>query len=305
MNGPAATSTSGPGTTGGPGAAIRTVVGTVAAGAIAIGLLGVVTGAAFGRALMGLAVGLAVGLVATMAAVMWAVMRVSPTLLKATAARPAEPGDHARLVNLVEGLAVTVGLDPPSTWVMPDSALNAFCVGLGTRHPGRLRATQSHLVVTAGLLEQLNRVELEGVIGRQLGLIRSGATAGATLQTALRFGRTAALRFRGTVARRKAEGEAGRAAAWAAEVDADLGGVAITRYPPGLAAALEKMAADFGPVRAPAWSAPLWVAPVSVPPSPGLAPRRSTASRDGEIPSVTPPPTPSSIQERIQILKEL
>lgn len=148
----------------------------------------------------------------------------------------------ARLANLVESVAVAVGVPEPALRVVDDPAPNALVTGQDAR-----RAT---LVVTSGLLDGLDRLALEAVVAQQLSIIRADAVhrrdvAVAVLGTAGRLvpplGRLAA-----------------RAAA--ADVAADVAAVAVTRYPPGLLSALEAVTA--GPeVGGSAVLGPLWFAP--------------------------------------------
>ena len=65
-----------------------------------------------------------------------------------------------RLHNLVEGLAIAAGTPTPKVWIVPESAPNAFATGRDPEH--------SHVAVTQGLLDTMNRVELEGVIGHEM-----------------------------------------------------------------------------------------------------------------------------------------
>lgn len=127
----------------------------------------------------------------------------------------ANPVAHARLVNLVEGLCVGAGLAVPRVLVVPDTALNAVAVGRDPR-----RAT---LAVTSALVEQLSVIELEGVVAEELVRIKRRDTLPGTIATGT-----------GAIGRRLAQAADG-------DEDADLGAVALTRYPPGLASALEKM----------------------------------------------------------------
>jgi len=61
---------------------------------------------------------------------------------------------------MVEGLSIAAGIPKPKVYVIPERALNAFATGRSPEH--------SSVAVTEGLLEAMNRVELEGVIGHEL-----------------------------------------------------------------------------------------------------------------------------------------
>lgn len=159
--------------------------------------------------------------------------------------RPADPVVDARLHNLVDGLCGGAGVPKPDLVVLDDPAPNALAFGSDPRH--------ATLGVTSGLLALLGRVELEGVLARELATIKQHETAPATVAVAL-------LRVFGGI---------GPVAAWIRRtalatpaVAADAQGVALTRYPPGLASALEKLRADGAAVRAgSAATAHLWVEP--------------------------------------------
>ena len=81
-------------------------------------------------------------------------------VLKMSKARPATMAEHARLVNIVEGLSIAGGIPVPRVYVVEDAAPNAFATG---RNP-----ENAAIAVTTGLLEKMNRVELEGVIAHEM-----------------------------------------------------------------------------------------------------------------------------------------
>jgi heat shock protein HtpX len=65
-----------------------------------------------------------------------------------------------RYHNLVEGLCIASGLPKPRLYVVDDDAPNAFATGRNPKHAA--------IAVTTGLLEKMNRVELEGVLAHEL-----------------------------------------------------------------------------------------------------------------------------------------
>ncbi len=67
---------------------------------------------------------------------------------------------HPDLFNIVENLSITAGLPMPKVYVIPDPAPNAFATGRNKDHAA--------VAVTSGLMERLNRTELEGVIAHEL-----------------------------------------------------------------------------------------------------------------------------------------
>ena len=74
-------------------------------------------------------------------------------------------GRLQRLHNLVEGLCIGAGIPKPRLYVIDDESPNAFSTGRNPQH--------SAVAVTSGLLEKMNRVELEGVLAHELSHIRN------------------------------------------------------------------------------------------------------------------------------------
>lgn len=213
-------------------------------------------------------VGLAVGVVLAAAWAWYAVRAGAGAARKALGGRVADPIVDARLHNLVDGLGGGAGVPRPELIVLDDPAPNALTYGTDPRH--------ATLAVTSGLLARLSRVELEGVLARELATIKHHETRPATVAVAL----LAVLRPVGPVA-----SWIRRTAAATPAVDVDAQGVALTRYPPGLAAALDKLRADGAAVRAgsPA-TAHLWLEPPA---------------------EVTDPVLHPPLEERIAALREL
>ncbi|HVM24160.1 MAG TPA: M48 family metalloprotease, partial [Candidatus Limnocylindrales bacterium] len=132
----------------------------VAAVVLVLGLLGGVIGYATGFGWFGVA--LAVIVAAVMSAGSWF---AGDALVMATSgAREidrAQPADRYRqLVNVVEEMRLAGGLPPPRIWVIEDSAPNAFATGRDAKH--------ASVAVTTGLLEKLDREQLQGVIGHEM-----------------------------------------------------------------------------------------------------------------------------------------
>ena len=97
--------------------------------------------------------------------------------LRVSRAVPADPEEYRRLHNLVEGLCIAGGLPKPGVYVVDDPAPNAFATGRDPKHAA--------IAVTTGLLEKLNRVELEGVIAHELSHIRNYDILVSTLAVTL------------------------------------------------------------------------------------------------------------------------
>lgn len=81
-------------------------------------------------------------------------------VLSMSGAKPISKDSHRELWNVVENLAITAGLPMPKLYVIADPAPNAFATGRDKEH--------SAIAVTSGLLSMLDRVELEGVIAHEL-----------------------------------------------------------------------------------------------------------------------------------------
>lgn len=235
-------------------------------------------------------------------------------------ARPADPATYPRLHNLVEGLCIAAGLPKPRVYVIEDDAPNAFATGRDPRHAA--------IAVTTGLMAKLNRIELEGVLAHELSHVKNYdilvSTLAVTMVGVVAVLTDFSLRFMWWGGPRhrddKSPGGAGAAAALAAlgfvllllapvvarlmqatisrrrEALADVSGVALTRYPPGLISALEKLRDDTTVVHSSSRAtAHLWVeSPLARTPEEG---RLSWFNRLFD----THPP----LEERIQALKEL
>ncbi len=102
------------------------------------------------------------------------------SLIKATGAREIispETDQERQLVNVVDEMAVASGSKRPRIWIVSDNAPNAFATGV---HAG-----DAHLAVTQGLLDTLNREELQAVVGHEMGHIANLDVRLMTLLTAL------------------------------------------------------------------------------------------------------------------------
>jgi len=188
--------------------------------------------------------------------------------LAASRAKPADGIEYRRYHNLVEGLCIAAGLPKPRLYVVDDPAPNAFATGRNPEH--------SAIAVTTGLLQTMNRVELEGVLAHELSHIKNYdilvQTVAVVAVGAITLLSDIGLRFMfwGGMRRDRRDnndsGPLGILIAIAAlallilapfaamlmqfslsrdrELLADARGVSLTRYPPGLASALRKLQAD-------------------------------------------------------------
>ncbi len=168
----------------------------------------------------GVLVAVVVGCVAAVAA--W--WKSDAVALSVSHARPTNPQSQPRLHNLVEGLCIAAGLPKPGVYVVEDPAPNAFATGRSPAH--------ASVVVTTGLLDTLSRIELEGLLAHELSHVKSYDILPSTLAVTVLWPVTAVSSrpMRISVSPHR-------------EVRADFSAVTLTRYPPGLIAALEKLGA--------------------------------------------------------------
>jgi heat shock protein HtpX len=196
-------------------------------------------------------------------------------VLAISKARPVTKEEYPYLYNVVEGLAIAAGLPTPRCYVIDDTAPNAFATG---RNPQK-----AVICVTTGLLTKLNRVELEGVVAHEMSHIKNYDVRLQTVVVVM-AGVVALLSdwmlrsfFWGGGRRRGGRDRGGSGGAGAIlivvglvlallspliatiiqlavsrkrEFLADASGAMLTRYPPGLASALRKIAADTEPLEA-------------------------------------------------------
>ena len=80
-------------------------------------------------------------------------------------AREIQKSDNPRLYRIVENLSITEGLPTPKVHIIDDNALNAFATGRDPKH--------AHVAITTGLLAALDDNELEGVMAHELGHIKN------------------------------------------------------------------------------------------------------------------------------------
>lgn len=167
---------------------------------------------------------------------LWIVWRPADARLRAAiGGRPADPHTDARLLNLVEGLCTATGLKVPTVRVIEAPGLNALAAGRS--------ASSATLAVTTGLISGLSRIELEGVLAEEVVAIRRERMVPATIAASLPPVLSRVIPVRG-----------------GPELDNDRAAVTLTRYPPGLIGALEKMAERGTTVPAPPSLEALWMA---------------------------------------------
>lgn len=181
--------------------------------------------------------------------------------LLSTGAREAKRSDYLELHRIVENLSITAGFQKPKIYVIADAAPNAFATGRNPMH--------ASLAVTEGLLKKMNKVELEGVVSHELSHIGNYDILLMSIVVVL-VGVIAliadfALRMSFFRDNRDSNGGSGwimivALVLWVVapisavliqlaisrrrEYLADASGALLTRYPEGLAGALEKLEKD-------------------------------------------------------------
>jgi heat shock protein HtpX len=183
-------------------------------------------------------------------------------VLSSTGAVPAEGPQYTYLNDTVEGLAIAAGIPKPAVYVVPSDEINAFATGKDPEH--------ASVAVTTGLMRTLDRQEMEGVIAHEMSHVRNRDVQFMTLVAVL-VGLVGILshmilrsyRFGGGRRRDKDRGNLGLiivavgfvlaifapiltrlvqlAVSRRREYMADASGAELTRYPDGLADALEKI----------------------------------------------------------------
>jgi len=189
-------------------------------------------------------------------------------VLSATGAVPAEGREYVYLRDTVEGLSIAAGIPAPKPYVIRSDEMNAFATGRDSKH--------ASVAVTTGLIQGLNRQELEGVVGHEISHVRNRDIQFMTLVAVLvglaailshiilrtfRYG--GMMRGRGDRRERRGGGievvilvvgfilaifapiltrVVQFAVSRRREFLADASGAELTRFPEGLASALEKIA---------------------------------------------------------------
>lgn len=226
--------------------------------------VGLLLGYLFGTGVTGLVIALVVATVLSIGSFLYG----DRLVLASTRAREVTAEEQPRLHNLVEGLAIAAGVPKPRIYVVPERAPNAFATGRDPEH--------ASIAVTEGLLATMNRVELEGVIGHEIAHVLDRdmllGTIVATLVGAVVLMAEFLMRswwWGGLGGRRGNDNSGGpatlvlfavgfalmviaplagevikRAVSRNREFLADAQGAMLTRYPPGLADALRKIAAS-------------------------------------------------------------
>ena len=255
------------------------------------------------------------------ALIIWGIMNLvaifqgDSILLSVSKAKKIKKEDHPRLYNIVEEMRIASGLEKvPDIYIIDDRALNAFATGRDANH--------ASVAITSGLLQKLNRDELQGVIGHEIAHIKNrdvllmvmcGILLGSIVM--LSWFASRALIFGGAPRSRTSSSSSGGggiliivaivlmiiapvaaqliyfAISRRREYLADASSALYTRYPEGLASALEKIAASTDELR----SANKATAPMFI-----INPFRKRGMAASNFTSTHPP-----IAERIRILRSM
>lgn len=256
------------------------------------------------------------------ALIVWAIMTLvaffqgDSILLGVAQARKIGPDDHPRLYNIVEEMKIASGLHTmPDVYIIDDPALNAFATGRNS--------SKASIAVTSGLLQKLNRDELQGVVAHELShvnnrdvLLMSVCAVMLGSIVLLSYYASRFMLFGGmSRSRRSSSGGGGAqiivlvvalllmilapiaaqliyfAVSRRREYLADACSAQYTRYPEGLASALEKLASSTEQLK----SANKATAPMYI-----VNPFKSKGLAASSLTSTHP-----SIEERIRILRAM
>ncbi|MBU0980544.1 MAG: M48 family metallopeptidase [Nanoarchaeota archaeon] len=233
---------------------------------VLIGLLGAVIGLVYNNLYLGLAIALVFSLIYSMIGF----FSGGSMILSLSGAKPVTKKEYPHLYHTLEGLAIAADIPTPKGYVIEDSALNAFATGRDPKH--------ASVTVTTGLLKVMDRQELEGVIAHELSHVKNYDIRFMML-TAVLIGIVTLLSdfllrsFLWGGGRRRSSKSSGNlglilivaglllailtpiigqlvklAISRKREYMADANGAILTRYPPGLASALAKIAKDPDPL---------------------------------------------------------
>jgi heat shock protein HtpX len=292
---------------------IRSVVLTISMGVLLI-LIGYFLGLAFDNAVVGLVIAILVWVILSLVGY----FQGDSILLTMSRAKKITRDDHPRLYNVVEEMKIASGLEKmPDIYIIDDPALNAFATG---RDPNR-----ASVAITSGLLQKLNRDELQGVIGHEISHIKNRDVLLMAMCSIL-LGTIVLLAWYGsrflifgsmTGSRRSSSSGGGGqgqivilivalvfmilapimaqliyfAISRKREYLADASSALYTRNPEGLASALEKLGASTGQLK----SANKATAPMYI-----TNPFRKKGMKASDLSSTHPP-----ISERIRILRAM
>jgi heat shock protein HtpX len=227
---------------------------------------------------IGFPIGTAVALMLGSGQAWWGMKFGDRAVLAAASAVPINPAttdaQEKQLLNIVEEMKIASGIPMPKVYLIPDSDPNAFATGPDPEH--------ASIAVTRGLLEKLNREELQGVIAHEMSHVRNldirlmttiAALVGAIVLLSDWAARS--MRYGGGRRQSSRNGKGGGGAGmillviWIIAVIlapilaqilamavsrqreylADASGAELTRNPAGLASALKKIETEHSPTK--------------------------------------------------------
>lgn len=187
-------------------------------------------------------------------------------VLQISQAKRVNDRENQELVNLVEALCIGIGLPVPAVYIIEDSAPNAFATGRDPQHAA--------IALTTGIIQKLDRTQLEGVVAHELAHIKNRDTLYTTMVVIL-VGLVSLLSDIFVRSMFRARGDRGKgsglfliiglilalvspliaeliklAVSREREYLADASAILVTRHPEGLATALEKISSDIEPLEA-------------------------------------------------------
>src|SRR6266699_3004542 len=195
-------------------------------------------------------------------AALWSYYFGAGTVLAAAGAREADPGQFQQLYNIVQTLSIGDGLPVPKVYIIDDPSPNAFATGRDPQHAA--------VTVTTGLLQTMNREELEGVLAHEMSHIKNfDVRLLLVVTTMIGMAALIASVFWNSVGRMRIRGQGAvvvlavgliftliafivgplmqLALSRQRESLADVSGVELTRNPTGLIDALQKIAQNDTP----------------------------------------------------------
>jgi heat shock protein HtpX len=232
--------------------------------------VGYAFGEYMGNRYAGLVLAFVVSLVMAFGSYYWS----DKIVLAMSRARPVEKHEYPHLYNVLEEMAIASGLPAPKAYVIDDPSPNAFATGRNPKH--------AVIAVTTGLLEMTDRYELEGVVAHEMShvqnydvLVQTVAVVLAGMVMLMSDWMLRSMFWGGMRGQRRGRREGQNPVALVLallgivlaivgpilaqmmrlaisrrrEYLADASAVKLTRYPDGLASALEKLASYNAPVR--------------------------------------------------------
>lgn len=225
-------------------------------------VLGYLLGEYWGNGYVGIALAVIIAVVASLSAFYGG----DTMILTMSRAKRIEKKDYPQLFNVIEELSIAAGLPMPAVYVIDDTAPNAFATGRDPEH--------ASVAITTGLMQKLNRDELQGVMAHEFSHVGNRDILFATMVGILVGSIVLVSDFflrsmfwgRGRRRRKSGGGQGGAilmviallfailapifakllqlAVSRQREYLADATAVKLTRYPEGLASALKKIAGD-------------------------------------------------------------